>query len=430
RQPAHGRARIGDLGQAMVGAVAAERRDDVAALPPQCGQTGQIPPRGGRLGGVPVPGRRARPAPRRLDERQREVTRARAAGDADEAVRRPGLEVGGEDVRRQCLRASRRARRARLDTGREHQRRDEHEAGDDECAQAVKPHRASLTCSVHWRAPGRHPGQGDAMATVTEHEGLQVERANASGLRPVVFIHGLWLLPTSWDRWAALFAEAGFAPLAPGWPDDPASVEEAQEHPEVFAGKTINEVADHLDELIGGLDQKPAVIGHSFGGLLTQILAGRGRAAVSVAIDPAPFRGVLPLPISALRSSAPVLANPLNWNRAVPLTYEQFRYAFANAVDEAEAKKLYDTYAVPAPGASSWSSRGSATTRPPGRSRTPRSSASSTTRASPRSWRSRAAGTRSPSITAGARWQKRRSRSSAASSRRCDRPHPSGAAAR
>jgi len=189
------------------------------------------------------------------------------------------------------------------------------------------------------------------MATVTEHEGTQVERANASGLTPVVFIHGLWLLPSSWDRWAELFAEAGFAPLTPGWTDDPASVEEAQEHPEVFAGKTINEVADHLDELIAGLDQKPAVIGHSFGGLLTQILAGRGRAAVSVAIDPAPFRGVLPLPISALRSSAPVLANPLNWNRAVPLTYEQFRYAFANAVDEAEAKELYEAYAVPAPGA-------------------------------------------------------------------------------
>jgi len=189
------------------------------------------------------------------------------------------------------------------------------------------------------------------MATVTEHEGLQVERANASGLRPVVFIHGLWLLPSSWERWVEVFSEAGFAPLTPGWPDDPATVEEAQEHPEVFAKKTIKEVADHLDELIGGLDQKPAVIGHSFGGLLTQILAGRGSAAVSVAIDPAPFRGVLPLPISALRSSAPVLENPLNWNRAVPLTYEQFRYAFANAVDEAEAKELYETYAVPAPGA-------------------------------------------------------------------------------
>ena len=99
------------------------------------------------------------------------------------------------------------------------------------------------------------------------------------------------------------------------------------------------------------LPKKPAVIGHSFGGLLTQIVAGQGCSAASVAIDPAPFRGVLPLPISALKSSSPVLTNPANYNRAVPLTYEQFRFAFANAVDEDEAKELYETYAAPASGA-------------------------------------------------------------------------------
>jgi non-heme chloroperoxidase len=189
------------------------------------------------------------------------------------------------------------------------------------------------------------------MATVMGHEQEQVERANASGLAPVMFIHGLWLLPSSWDRWAAAFEEAGYTALAPGWPDDPETVEEANEHPEVFAHKTITQVADHYDGLIGKLTKKPVVIGHSFGGLLTQILAGRGRSAVSVAIDPAPFRGVLPLPISALKSSAPVLGNPANRNRAVPLTYEQFRFAFANAVSEDEAKQLYETYAVPASGA-------------------------------------------------------------------------------
>jgi non-heme chloroperoxidase len=192
---------------------------------------------------------------------------------------------------------------------------------------------------------------GDAMATVMGHEQEQVERANASGLTPVVFIHGLWLLPSSWDRWAAAFEDAGYTALAPGWPDDPETVEEANEHPEVFAHKTITQVADHYDDLIAKLTRKPAVVGHSFGGLLTQILAGRGRSAVSVAIDPAPFRGVLPLPISALKSSAPVLGNPANRNRAVPLTYEQFRFAFANAVSEDEAKQLYETYAVPASGA-------------------------------------------------------------------------------
>jgi pimeloyl-ACP methyl ester carboxylesterase len=187
-------------------------------------------------------------------------------------------------------------------------------------------------------------------AIITEHETAQVERANATGLTPVVFIHGLWLLPSSWDRWATVFEEAGFTALTPGWPDDPETVEEANANPEVFAGKGIEDVADHYAAVIGGLTKKPAVVGHSFGGLLTQIIAGRGLSAASVAIDPAPFRGVLPLPISALKSSFPVLGNPANISRAVPLTYDQFRYAFANAVSEEEAKALYDEYAVPAAG--------------------------------------------------------------------------------
>ena len=134
--------------------------------------------------------------------------------------------------------------------------------------------------------------------------------------------------------------------MTPGWPDDPETVEEAKAHPEVFAGKWIGQVADHFEAIIRGLDRKPAVVGHSFGKLLTQILAGRGLAAVSVAIDPTLFRGVLPLPISALKSAFPVLGNPANRNRAVPLTYDQFRYAFANAVSEDEAKQLYETYSV------------------------------------------------------------------------------------
>jgi pimeloyl-ACP methyl ester carboxylesterase len=188
-------------------------------------------------------------------------------------------------------------------------------------------------------------------ATITEHEMGEVERANTTKLTPVVFIHGLWLLPSSWDRWAKMFEKAGFTALTPGWPDDPDTVEEANAHPEVFANKTVGEVADHFDKVVSGLKKKPVIIGHSFGGLLTQILAGRGCAAVSVAIDPAPFQGVLPLPFSALKSASPVLGNPANRKRAVPLTYEQFRYGFANAVSEAEAKDLYAKYAVPAAGA-------------------------------------------------------------------------------
>jgi len=178
----------------------------------------------------------------------------------------------------------------------------------------------------------------------------QCEQANASGRTPVVFVHGLWLLPSSWDRWSTVFEEAGYAPLTPGWPDDPSTVEEAKAHSEVFAHKTIAQVADHYADVIGQLKKKPAVIGHSFGGLMTQIIAGRGLSAVSVAIDPAPFRGVLPLPYSSLKSASPVLGNPANRNRAIPLTYEQFRYGWANVLSEDEAKQLYETYSVPASG--------------------------------------------------------------------------------
>ena len=188
------------------------------------------------------------------------------------------------------------------------------------------------------------------MAGIDEHDTAQIDRSNASGKQPVVFVHGLWLLPSSWDRWAKVFEDAGYTTLAPGWPDDPETVEQANADPEVFAKKSVGDVADHFEDVIRKLDKTPAVIGHSFGGLLAQILAGRGVSAATVAVDPAPFRGVLPLPISALKSASPVLSNPLNRHRAVPLTYEQFRYAFTNAVDEAEAKQLYETYAVPAAG--------------------------------------------------------------------------------
>jgi non-heme chloroperoxidase len=185
-------------------------------------------------------------------------------------------------------------------------------------------------------------------STITEHETGQVERANAAGLTPVMFVHGLFLLPSSWDRWAELFEKAGYVALTPGWPDDPDTAEEANAHPEVLANKSVGQVADHFAAIAASLSAKPVIIGHSFGGLLAQILAGRGLAAVSVAIDPAPFRGVLPLPFSALRVAGPALSNPANRHRAVPLTYDQFRYAFANAVTEDEAKQLYETYAVPA----------------------------------------------------------------------------------
>lgn len=182
---------------------------------------------------------------------------------------------------------------------------------------------------------------------ITKRESEQVDRANGSDETPVVFIHGLWLLPSSWDRWANLFEDAGYAVVAPGWPDDPETVEQARANPNVFAKKTIGRVADHMAEVIGALERKPAIIGHSFGGLLTQMMAGRGLSAASVAIDPAPFRGVLPLPISMLRSALPVLANPLNRGKAISLTLDQFKYGWANALDHDEAKQVYAEFHVP-----------------------------------------------------------------------------------
>ena len=188
------------------------------------------------------------------------------------------------------------------------------------------------------------------MDQITERESAEIDAANASGCQPVVFVHGLWLLADSWASWRSHFEEAGYSTLAPGWPDDPETVQEGNEHPEVFAGKTVGRVAEHFQSVVAGLTMPPAIVGHSFGGLLAQILAGRGLSKATVAVDPAPFRGVLPLPFSALKAASPVLKNPANRRRAVALTYEQFRYAFANAVEPDEAKDLHERFAVPGSG--------------------------------------------------------------------------------
>jgi non-heme chloroperoxidase len=184
------------------------------------------------------------------------------------------------------------------------------------------------------------------MASISERENREIEAANASGNTPVVFVHGLWLLPSSWANWTDFFNQASYAPLTPDWPDDPATVEEAQANPDVFAKKTLKQIADHTTEIINALDKKPVIIGHSTGGLLAQMLAGRGLAAVTVAIDPGVFRGVLPLPFSVLRGVGPFLINPLTRGRAITLTLDQFKYGWANALDENEAKALYDTFHV------------------------------------------------------------------------------------
>jgi pimeloyl-ACP methyl ester carboxylesterase len=185
---------------------------------------------------------------------------------------------------------------------------------------------------------------------ISERESQQIEAANASGKTPVVFIHGLWLLPSSWNNWVEYFEQEGYAGLTPDWPDDPETVQEARANPDVLAKKTLKQAADHTEEVIGRLDKKPAVMGHSTGGLLAQMIAGQGLSAATVAIDPGPFRGVLPLPVAALRSASPVLRNPLNRGRAITLTLDQFKYGWANALGDEETKQLYETYHVAAPG--------------------------------------------------------------------------------
>ena len=191
-----------------------------------------------------------------------------------------------------------------------------------------------------------------AAPTISEHEAAQIERANATDATPVVFIHGLWLLPSSWDSWVTLFEEADYVALTPEWPDDPETVAGARAEPEVLARKTLKQVADHTTEVIDALDRIPAVIGHSTGGLLAQMLAGEGLSAATVAIDPGVFRGVLPLPGSVLRGIGPFLVDPRTRGRAITLTFDQFKYGWANALDEQEAKELYDRFHVAGSGIS------------------------------------------------------------------------------
>ena len=220
--------------------------------------------------------------------------------------------------------------------------------------------REGSSAAIGWQGAGKtltlaleraeSPASFGANGVISERETQQIEAARASGRTPVVLIHGLWLLPSSWANWAQLFEEAGYAALTPGWPDDPETVEEARANPDVFAKKTLGQIADHTAEVIGKLDKKPAVMGHSTGGLVSQMIADRGLSAATVAIAPGPFRGVLPIPISALRSVMPVLKNPLNRGRAVTLSLDEFKYGWTNALGEDEAKQLYETYHVAAPG--------------------------------------------------------------------------------
>src|SRR5919197_813864 len=167
--------------------------------------------------------------------------------------------------------------------------------------------------------------------------------------RPVVFIHGLWLHATSWRPWVDLFDAAGYSAIAPGWPREPDTVQAARDHPEAVADITIDEATDHYAAIIAGLDTSPVIIGHSFGGLIAEKLLGEGIGAAAVAIDPAQIKGVLPLPLSQLRSGLPALGNPANLHRAVSLTEPEFRFGFGNALTQEESRELFERWTIPSP---------------------------------------------------------------------------------
>ena len=167
--------------------------------------------------------------------------------------------------------------------------------------------------------------------------------------KTIVFIHGLWIHSSSWQPWMDFFARQGYGVLNPGWPGDGDTVDACRQNPDSIGNRGVPEVADSYSRIMSALGEKPIVIGHSFGGLLAQILLARGDAAAGVAIDPAPMKGVWQLPFSALKSSWPVLSNPFNRKKAVSLTFPQFRYAFANAIPEKEAREIYDQWTIPAP---------------------------------------------------------------------------------
>jgi alpha-beta hydrolase superfamily lysophospholipase len=167
---------------------------------------------------------------------------------------------------------------------------------------------------------------------------------------PVIFIHGLWLHPLSWTEWAGMFQAAGYPTMAPGWPGVPATVGAARANPDSIANHGIDDVTSHYAAIINGLPAKPVLIGHSFGGMIAEKLLGQDLAAAAIAIDAAQIKGVLPLPLSSLRSTLPVFRNPANKHLAVSLTAEQFRFSFGNAIDPGESDTLYKQWTIPAPG--------------------------------------------------------------------------------
>ena len=174
--------------------------------------------------------------------------------------------------------------------------------------------------------------------------------SSQTSVPPIVLVHGLWLTPRSWEGWKERFERRGHQVLAPAWPRMEHEVEELRHDPSRLNGLGVGEITDHYAEIIRSLDRPPIIIGHSFGGLVTELLLDRGLGSAGVAISPAPVKGVLRIPVAQLRSAFPALGNPANRKRTVELTPKQFHYAFTNTMGADEAQAAYVRYQVPGPG--------------------------------------------------------------------------------
>ena len=168
--------------------------------------------------------------------------------------------------------------------------------------------------------------------------------------KTIFFIHGLWMTPRSWELFRGFYEQRGYRTIAPAWPRMKGEVEELRRDPSALAGLGVTEIADHYEKLVRRLDEPPVLVGHSFGGLIVQILLDRGLGAAGISVDGVPPKGVLRLPFSAVKAASAVLRNPANYRRTVMLTYKQFRYGFANVMSESDARAAYERYAVPGPG--------------------------------------------------------------------------------
>jgi pimeloyl-ACP methyl ester carboxylesterase len=170
------------------------------------------------------------------------------------------------------------------------------------------------------------------------------------GQIPLVLVHGAWLSARSWENYADYFAKRGFAVSAPEWPRKHGDVEEMRQTSEEASGLGVLEIVDHYDALIRQLDQPPVLVGHSYGGLFVELLVDRGLGRAGVAMSPAPPKGILRLPLSTLKAASPALAHPKKWHGVVPLTLEEFTYAFVNTFSPEDASAAYERYCVPETG--------------------------------------------------------------------------------